>query len=76
LPNIVQCEYIKMRMDGTVTRMRTEFITSRKKDAVVHSLQRLGYGMGHRDICGKGNEGIFLFTTESKPSLGPTQPPI
>jgi hypothetical protein len=37
----------------------------------------LGYGLDDRgSFRYKGSDGIFLFTTSSKPALGLTQPPI
>jgi hypothetical protein len=43
---------------------------------VDQSVWRLGYGLDNRgSISGRGNDGIFLFTTPSRPALGPTQPP-
>jgi hypothetical protein len=44
---------------------------------VVYSVQRLGYGLdGRGSIPGRGSDGIFLFTTASRPALGPTQLPF
>jgi hypothetical protein len=35
------------------------------------------YGLNDRGLTpGRGKEGIFLFITASRPTLGPTQPPI
>jgi hypothetical protein len=36
----------------------------------------LGYGLDDRGFESRQGLGIFLFTTESRPALEPTQPPI
>jgi hypothetical protein len=36
----------------------------------------LGYGLDDRGFDSWQRLGIFLFTTASRPALGPTQPPI
>jgi len=36
----------------------------------------LGYGLDDRGFLSRQVLGIFLFTTASRPTLGPTQPPI
>jgi hypothetical protein len=36
----------------------------------------LGYGLDDRGCDSRQGPGIFLFTTVSKPAVGPTQPPI
>jgi hypothetical protein len=36
----------------------------------------LDYGLNARRFESRQELGIFLFTTASRPSLGPTQPPI
>jgi hypothetical protein len=36
----------------------------------------LGYGMDERGFESRQGLGIFLFTTATRPVLGPTQPPI
>jgi hypothetical protein len=36
----------------------------------------LGYGLDDRGFESQQGMGIFLFTTASRPALGPTQPPI
>jgi hypothetical protein len=36
----------------------------------------LGYGLDDRRFESRQGLGIFLFTTVSRPALGPTQPPI
>jgi hypothetical protein len=36
----------------------------------------LGYGLDERGFVSRQGLGIFLFTTSSRPALGPTQPPI
>jgi hypothetical protein len=36
----------------------------------------LGYGLGDRGFESRHGLGVFLFTTTSRPALGPTQPPI
>jgi hypothetical protein len=36
----------------------------------------LGYGLDDRGFQFRQEVGIFLFTTESRPAPGPTQPPI
>jgi hypothetical protein len=38
--------------------------------------QRNSAGLGERGFESRQELGIFLFTTASRPSLGPTQPPI
>jgi hypothetical protein len=35
----------------------------------------LGYGLDDREYESRQGLGIFLFTTASRPALGPTQPP-
>jgi hypothetical protein len=36
----------------------------------------LGYGLDDRGFGSRQGLGIFLFTTASRPALGPTEPPI
>jgi hypothetical protein len=36
----------------------------------------LGYGLDHRGFESRQGVGILLFTTASRPALGPDQPPI
>jgi hypothetical protein len=44
---------------------------------VAQSEWKLGYGLNNWDLTlGRVNMGFFLFTTVSRPVLGPTQPPM
>jgi hypothetical protein len=45
---------------------------------ITHSVQRLDSGLDDRGVGARFPTGqdIFLFSTASKPALGPTQPPI
>jgi len=44
---------------------------------VAQSEWKLGYGLNNWDLTlGRVNMGFFLFTTVSRPVLGPTQPPV
>jgi hypothetical protein len=36
----------------------------------------VGYGLDDREVKSRQGLGIFLFTTASRPALGPTQPPV
>jgi len=44
--------------------------------ARILSCTALGYGLDDQRFKSWQGLGIFLFTTESRPALGPTQPPI
>jgi hypothetical protein len=41
-----------------------------------HQLSRMGWTIGVLGFDSQRELGIFLFTTASRPALGPTQPPI
>jgi hypothetical protein len=40
------------------------------------SVTALGYGLDDRVFKCRQGLGIFLFTTESRPALGPIEPPV
>jgi hypothetical protein len=43
---------------------------------IFYKIVPLGYGLGDRGFASRQWLGIFLFTTASRPALGPTQPPV
>jgi hypothetical protein len=44
---------------------------------IAQSVYRLGYGLENRDsVPGGVSDGKFLFSTASRPAVGPTRPPI
>jgi hypothetical protein len=48
----------------------------RKKEPEHISGVALGYELDDRGVDSRQRLGIFLFTTASRPALGPTQPPL
>jgi hypothetical protein len=61
-----------------VTNDNTRFFSQRGRDVIAQSVQQLAtsWTIGVPGFKSRQGLGIFLFTTMSRPTLKPTQPPI